>query len=102
DGIRDFHVTGVQTCALPISRGVDVGAIEFIHAQLRRAREAGRAILLVSADLNEVLALSDRIGVLYGGRLVCLLDRSEASAEILRSEERRGGKESRTLLQTCF
>ncbi len=76
---RDFRVL----LAAQPTRGVDVGAIEFIHAQLRRAREAGRAILLVSADLNEVLALSDRIGVLYGGRLVCLLDRSEASAEIL-------------------
>ena len=42
------------------TRGVDVGAIEFIHARLREARDAGKAILLVSADLAEILALSDR------------------------------------------
>ena len=54
------------------TRGVDVGAIEFIHAQLRDARDAGKAILLVSADLAEVLALSDRIAVMYGGRFVAI------------------------------
>lgn len=76
---RDFSVL---VAAQP-TRGVDVGAIEFIHAQLRAARDAGKAILLVSADLNEVLALSDRIGVLYRGRLACLLPRAAATAEVL-------------------
>ena len=52
------------------TRGVDVGAIEFIHARLRDARDQGKAILLVSADLAEVLALSDRVAVMYGGRIV--------------------------------
>ena len=65
------------------TRGVDVGAIEFIHDRLRDARDRGRAILLVSADLSEILALSDRIGVMYGGRLVAVLPRSGASAEVL-------------------
>ena len=50
------------------TRGVDVGAIEFIHARLREARDAGKAVLLVSADLAEILALSDRIAVMYGAR----------------------------------
>jgi len=67
------------------TRGVDVGAIEFIHNHLRGAREAGKAILLVSADLAEVLALSDRIAVMYGGRFVALLPRAEATEEILGS-----------------
>jgi ABC-type uncharacterized transport system ATPase subunit len=65
------------------TRGVDVGAIEFIHARLREARDAGKAILLVSADLSEILALSDRVAVMYGGRFAAVLPRREASEEIL-------------------
>jgi simple sugar transport system ATP-binding protein len=78
-GARDFRVL----LAAQPTRGVDVGAIEFIHAQLREARAAGKAILLVSADLNEVLALSDRIAVMYGGRIVTIIDGASASAETL-------------------
>ena len=65
------------------TRGVDVGAIEFIHARLREARDAGKAILLVSADLAEILALSDRIAVMYGGTFATVLPRAEASDEVL-------------------
>jgi simple sugar transport system ATP-binding protein len=65
------------------TRGVDVGAIEFIHGQLRAARSAGKAILLVSADLSEILALSDRIAVMYGGRFVVVMPRADASEEVL-------------------
>ena len=65
------------------TRGVDVGAIEFIHAQLRAARDAGKAVLLVSADLTEVLALSDRIAVMYGGRFVAVLPRAKSTEEVL-------------------
>jgi simple sugar transport system ATP-binding protein len=76
---RDFSVL----LASQPTRGVDVGAIEFIHAQLRQARNAGKAILLVSADLTEVLALSDRIAVMYGGRIAAVLPRAQASEEVL-------------------
>lgn len=76
---REFSVL----LAVQPTRGVDVGAIEFIHAQLRAARDAGKAILLVSADLVEVLALADRVGVMYGGKLVVTLPRAEASAQVL-------------------
>jgi general nucleoside transport system ATP-binding protein len=65
------------------TRGVDVGAIEFIHARLREARDAGKAILLVSADLSEILALSDRIAVMYGGAIAAVLSRQEANEETL-------------------
>ena len=65
------------------TRGVDVGAIEFIHARLRAAREAGKAILLVSAELSEILALADRVAVMYGGRIVATLPRREATEERL-------------------
>jgi simple sugar transport system ATP-binding protein len=65
------------------TRGVDVGAIEFIHDQLRRARAEGKAVLLVSADLIEVLALSDRIAVMYRGRIVTVQERGAATRESL-------------------
>ncbi|MBI3569436.1 MAG: ABC transporter ATP-binding protein [Gemmatimonadetes bacterium] len=65
------------------TRGVDVGAIEFIHEELRKARDAGKAILLVSAELREVLTLADRVAVMYGGRFVTVLPRREANEEVL-------------------
>lgn len=65
------------------TRGVDVGAIEFIHSRLREARAAGNAILLVSAELNEVLALSDRVAVMYRGKFATVVPASEASEESL-------------------
>jgi simple sugar transport system ATP-binding protein len=63
------------------TRGVDVGAIEFIHAELRAARHAGKAVLLVSADLVEVLTLADRVAVMYEGRIVAILDAADATRE---------------------
>jgi simple sugar transport system ATP-binding protein len=76
---RDFSVL----LAAQPTRGVDVGAIEFIHAQLRAARAEGKAVLLVSAELNELLALADRIAVMYRGRVVAVLPRAEATEERL-------------------
>ena len=51
------------------TRGVDIGAIEFIHARLRAMRDAGGAVLVVSSELDEILALSDRVLVMCGGRI---------------------------------
>jgi simple sugar transport system ATP-binding protein len=65
------------------TRGVDVGAIEFIHERLRAARSANKAILLVSAELNEVLALADRVAVMYRGRFAVVMPVGEASEETL-------------------
>jgi ABC-type uncharacterized transport system ATPase subunit len=65
------------------TRGLDVGSIEFIHRQILAERDQGRAVLLVSAELDEILALADRIGVMYRGKLVALLPRREASRERL-------------------
>jgi ABC-type uncharacterized transport system ATPase subunit len=56
------------------TRGLDVGSIEFIHRQAIAKRDAGTAILLVSAELDEVLEISDRVAVMYRGRLVAVLD----------------------------
>jgi ABC-type uncharacterized transport system ATPase subunit len=65
------------------TRGVDVGAIEFIHRQIREARDAGKAILLVSAELNEVLALSDKVAVMYRGKFAVTLPAHDATPEVL-------------------
>ncbi len=56
------------------TRGLDVGSIEFIHRQAIAKRDAGTAILLVSAELDEVLELSDRIAVMYRGKIVATVD----------------------------
>jgi simple sugar transport system ATP-binding protein len=61
------------------TRGVDIGSIETIRAELNKARERGTAILLISSDLEEILALSDRIAVMYEGRITGILKRSEAN-----------------------
>lgn len=63
------------------TRGLDIGASEFVHARILAAADRGRAILLISSELSEILALSDRVGVMYSGRLVSVLDREEADEE---------------------
>lgn len=63
------------------TRGVDIGGTAFIHAQIAALRDRGAAILLISESLDEILALSDRILVLYNGRFVGALPREEASVE---------------------
>jgi ABC-type uncharacterized transport system ATPase subunit len=65
------------------TRGLDVGSIEFIHSQIVAQRNAGKAVLLVSAELDEILALADRIGVMYHGRLVGILPRAQTTRERL-------------------
>jgi simple sugar transport system ATP-binding protein len=80
---REMHREFQVLLAAQPTRGVDVGAIEFIHARLREARDAGKAILLVSADLSEILALSDRIAVMYEGKFPIILPRRDATEEIL-------------------
>ncbi len=63
------------------TRGVDIGATEFIHNQLMVAKKEGRAILLVSADLDEIMSLSDRIGVIFKGRIIKEFSREKAVKE---------------------
>jgi ABC-type uncharacterized transport system ATPase subunit len=68
--------------ALNPTRGLDVNAATYVHDQLRRRKEAGAAVLLISTELEEVIALSDRIGVLYEGRLMGVVP-PETSRETL-------------------
>jgi simple sugar transport system ATP-binding protein len=63
------------------TRGVDIGAIEFIHRKLVELRDAGAAILLVSAELEEVLSLADRVLVMYQGRIVGEVDPRQVDQE---------------------
>jgi ABC-type uncharacterized transport system ATPase subunit len=56
------------------TRGVDIGAIEFIHREIIKRRDGGAAVMVVSAELSEVMALSDRIAVIYNGEIVAVLD----------------------------
>jgi simple sugar transport system ATP-binding protein len=65
------------------TRGLDVGSIEFIHRRIIEMRDQGAAVLLVSAELDEILNLSDRIGVLYRGALVGVFDRADATRDEL-------------------
>ena len=69
--------------AVQPTRGLDVGAIEFIHAQLVEERDEGKAIMLVSLELEEVLSLSDRILVMYEGEIVGELDPAKTTAQEL-------------------
>ena len=64
------------------TRGVDVGSIEFIHERIIAERDAGRAVILISTELDEVTALADRIAVMYRGKIVGIVD-SSASREKL-------------------
>ncbi|MCP4543084.1 MAG: ABC transporter ATP-binding protein [Chloroflexi bacterium] len=63
------------------TRGLDVGSIEFIHNRLVQARDAGVAVLLVSAELDEIMSLSDRIAVIYEGEIVDIVPAGQLSKE---------------------
>lgn len=65
------------------TRGLDVGSIEYIHSRIVEARDAGVAVLLVSAELDEIMSLSDRIAVMYNGRIVAIMDADKADRETL-------------------
>jgi len=80
-----------RECSRPVTlliaaqptRGLDVGATAFIHQHLVQQREQGCAVLLVSADLDEILTLSDRIAVMYHGTILAIVASHEASRETL-------------------
>jgi general nucleoside transport system ATP-binding protein len=65
------------------TRGVDIGAIEFIHEQIVALRDQGKAILLVSVELEEILALSDRVAVMFDGQVMGIRDASQTDEKEL-------------------
>jgi general nucleoside transport system ATP-binding protein len=78
---REFELPPVLLLISQPTRGVDIGAIEFIHRKIIAMRDAGCAVLLVSAELEEVTALADRLLVLHNGRIAGEVDPSLATAE---------------------
>ena len=90
-GGNQQKVIAARECSRPLkllvaaqpTRGLDVGSIEYIHRRIVAKRDEGAAVLIVSSELDEVLALGDRIAVMYQGRIVDILDRSEATLERL-------------------
>ena len=78
---RELYRSPRVLIAAQPTRGVDIGASEYIHSTLVAQRDQGTAILLISEDLDEIRALSDRIAVIFGGRIVGILDRHEATVD---------------------
>jgi simple sugar transport system ATP-binding protein len=78
---REFSGSPKLVVAASPTRGLDVGAIETVHAYLRDAAAKGVAVLLISEDLDEILALADRIAVMYEGAIVGVTARADASVE---------------------
>ncbi len=78
---REFSRENRLLIAAQPTRGLDVGSIEFIHKQIVRQRDEGTAVLLVSTELDEILSLSDRIAVMYAGRIIDIIDAESATRE---------------------
>jgi len=78
---REFSRPTKFMLAAQPTRGLDVGSIEYIHNRLIQKRDEGTAVLLVSTELDEVMQLSDRIAVMYDGKIVDILDAAKATKE---------------------
>ncbi len=80
---REFSRPIKLLIAAQPTRGLDVGSIEFIHRRIIEQRDAGAAVLLVSAELDEVMSVSDRIAVMYRGKIIATVDAKAATREQL-------------------
>ena len=80
---REIEKKPTMIIAAQPTRGLDVGAIEYIHKRLVEERDKGRGVLLVSLELDEVMSLSDRIAVMYEGQIVDVLDAKDATEQKL-------------------
>ena len=80
---RELDINPDLLIAVQPTRGLDVGAIEYIHKTLIEQRDAGKAVLLVSLELSEVMSVSDRILVIYEGELVGEVDPSKITQQEL-------------------
>jgi general nucleoside transport system ATP-binding protein len=78
---RELGTEPMVLVACQPTRGIDVGSIEFIHQQIVAQRDKGLAVLLVSSELDEVLSLSDRIAVIYRGKIVALVEAADADRD---------------------
>lgn len=80
---REFSRPIKLLIAAQPTRGIDVGSIEFIHKQIVQRRDEGVAVLVVSSELDEILALADRIAVVFQGEVIDIVSREEATRERL-------------------
>jgi ABC-type uncharacterized transport system ATPase subunit len=80
---REFSRQPRLLIAAQPTRGIDVGSIEFIHQRIVEQRDAGAAVLLVSAELDEIMALSDRIAVMYKGQIIGVVEAAKTTREQL-------------------
>ena len=78
-----FPATRASIIAAQPTRGLDIGATEYVREQLLEQRRKGAAIMLISEDLDEILALSDRIAVIYEGQIMDIVPRENATPEKL-------------------
>ncbi|MGI6612899.1 MAG: ABC transporter ATP-binding protein [Fastidiosipila sp.] len=78
---KEFDRTPEILLVVQPTRGLDIGAREYVHGELLRQRESGKAILLISTDLEEVRSLSDRLAVMYGGRIMGVVNPAETKVE---------------------
>jgi len=78
---REFSRENRLLIAAQPTRGLDVGSIEFIHKQIVKMRDEGTAVLLVSTELDEILSLSDRVAVIYAGKIIDVVDIEDADRE---------------------
>ena len=78
---REFSRPVKLVIAAQPTRGLDVGSIEYIHRRMVEQRDAGAAVLIVSTELDEVLAVGDRVAIMLGGKIVGILEGAEATYE---------------------
>ena len=80
---REIEMEPDLLIAAQPTRGVDIGAIEYIHKTILELRDSGKGILLISAELDEILSLSDRILVMYEGKISAEFNRGEADEKLI-------------------
>ena len=92
---RELNADPKVIIAAQPTRGLDVGAIEFVHRRLVEERDAGRGVLLVSLELEEIRSLSDRVLVMYEGEIVAELPPDVLRGGLRRGHDRRRGERHR-------
>jgi len=78
---REVNIGTKLLVAVQPTRGLDLGAIDYVHKTLLKEKKEGKAILLISTELSEIMTLSDRIGVIYRGKLLKIIQRKDAKVD---------------------
>ncbi|GAH81152.1 unnamed protein product, partial [marine sediment metagenome] len=78
---REVNVGSKLLVAVQPTRGLDLGAVDYVHKTLLKEKKEGKAILLISTELSEIMTLSDRIGVIFRGKLLKIVQRKDAKVD---------------------